>query len=157
MLFAWVGTEAAKLGDGVGNIWTSTGSQIHQGTHSVDIWHLSHLSAFCISLGRHVLSEVESRLHRSLYRRTPTEPIVLQHVYDVLTLREGQGTLGPITSDLDAQQERAVTQVSELKVLGQLCNDFIRICVRRSRDGDVVHVDNLNACLASREGMAVGG
>lgn len=51
MRLPWIGVEASKLGDSVGNIWSSTGSQIHQSTHSIDVGQSGHLCAFlrCLS------------------------------------------------------------------------------------------------------------
>ena len=88
VLFARIGVEASELRDSEGDVWTSTSSQIHQGSHSIDVWQLAHLSALLSIRGTHLFRKAQARLHRSVNRSAATESEPLKHVDDVLTLRE---------------------------------------------------------------------
>ena len=103
VLFARIGVEASELGDSEGDVWTSTSSQIHQSSHSIDVWQLAHLSALLSIRGTHLFRKAQARLHRSMNRSAAAESEPLEHVDDVLMLGEGDGTIGTISDDLDAQ------------------------------------------------------
>ena len=109
VLFARIGVEACELGDSEGN---STSGQIHQSSHSIDVWQLAHLSALLSIRGTHLFRKAQARLHRSVNRSAATESEPLTHVDDVLTLGEGDGTIGTIPDDLDAQKTSGRAQVT---------------------------------------------
>ena len=115
-----IGVEASELGDSEGDVWTSTSSQIHQSSHSIDVRQLAHLSALLSIRGTHLFRKAQARLHRSVNRSAAAESEPLKHVDDVLTLGEGDGTIGTISDDLDAQKTSGRAQVTEFEAFREL-------------------------------------
>ena len=82
-------------------------------------------------------------------RSAAAESEPLKHVDDVLTLGEGDGTIGTIPDDLDAQKTSGRAQVTEFEAFRELGDDLVRFMLRSRGDGDIIDLDgNNDACGA---------
>src|ERR1700742_3894403 len=116
MRLAWIRDETTKNGHRKRDIRTSGHCKEKERANSIPIGVLGHLRALLIVLGRHRSAKAQSRQHRSRNSVAVSHPIAIQHVYDVLALRELQNTLGTIPGDLHAQNKRSLAKVAQFEV-----------------------------------------
>src|SRR3954452_17072391 len=101
----WVGVEACKNADSIGDVWTSGDGQIHECTNCTEVRGLAHEFYFIWSGGSHGSIKTLAWIHGSEHRVAICEFEALKHVENVLALAKGNGAVGAVSGDLYAKKE----------------------------------------------------
>ena len=92
-----VPTETAKEANGVGDVRTSHGGKVEDGTKDAEVGDAAHELNLFLGDRTHGLGELDPRRERGAYRAAGLKTVTSKDVDDVLALGEGDGPVGAIT------------------------------------------------------------